>query len=491
MPTHLIRQRMITNVPNRILELKPMINKNSNLSKLSKLAFAWLVIMACVLTLPGSVVGNDTWLEDMDKAIETAKAENKFLLLDFTGSDWCPPCIKLDEEVFSKEEFATKASEHFVLVKLDFPRTKELDEKTKQQNEQWSKKFSIEGFPTVFLIDVDEKPFGILGYQEGGVGPYLENLNSLRLAKERFDISLKEANGKKGLEQALALDKAISELDEDIINVYYEDIVKKIVEIDAQDQAGLRTKWFAAQDAEIRKILMVDIVTISRLEEPANAIQFIDQALARIKLPLAMQLDILKLKLDLLIKTKKVAEAEKLIETMVAMEGVGPETQQKLMVKKAYMLVGFDRMPEAIEYLENKINSNSENVFLLVARGELHHNAGEYDKAIAIYDRAAPGAATIPDLMIEIVGSKADALTALKKADQAIQTLDDFAKDEDWPADLRSEAYLQKAMILREQGKTGPALRAENDAIKISESAAEKAHLEKLTEQLRIKFGGQ
>ena len=439
--------------------------------------------------LENSSVADDIWLEDADKALELAKAEDKMLLLDFTGSDWCPPCIKLDEEVFSKEEFVSKASEHFILVKLDFPRTKELPEEARQRNEKWSKKYSIEGYPTVFLIDANEKPFGILGYQEGGVGPYLENLNSLRLAKERFDIALAEATGKEGLEKALALDKAISELDEDIVNVYYEDIVKTIVEIDEQDQAGLRTKWFAAQDAEIRKILMVDIVTISRLEEPENAIGFIDEALAKIKLPLAMQLDILKLKLDLLIKSQKVAEAETLIEAMIAMEGVGPETQQKLMVKKAYMLVGFDRTPEAIKYLDEKINSNAENVYLLVARGELHHNAGEFDKAIAVYDQAAPAAASTPDLMIEIVGSKADALTAQKNVEKAIEILDQFGRDENWPADLRSEAFLQKAMILREQGRTGPALRAENDAIKISESAAEKAHLEKLTEQLRIKYG--
>jgi thioredoxin-related protein len=431
---------------------------------------------------------DDVWHDDVEKAVEIAKAENKLLLLDFTGSDWCPPCIKLDEEIFSKEEFTKAASEHFVLVKLDFPNAIELPEKIKQQNADWAKKYSVQGYPTVFLIDSQGKPFGILGYQEGGVQPFLENLQSLRQAKDRFDAAMKSAAEKEGLEKAVALDQAISELDEDIINVYYEGVVKEIVDLDVEDQAGLRTKWFAAQDAEARKILMVDIVTVSRLEDPNQAIAYIDAAIEKIKLPVAMQLDILKLKLDLLIKSEKISEADALIESMIATEGVGPQTQQKLIVKKALTLVGVGRKDEAIKYLEDQIQSRPENVYLLVARGELYQNDGQFKNAIETYDRAAPAAATNPDLMIEIVGSKADALTSQNDVNAAIALLDNFATDENWPTDLRSEAYLQKAMILREQGRTGPALRAENDAINIAAAGQEKANVEKLTEQLRTKF---
>ena len=67
------------------------------------------------------------WQTDVDAAIALAKKEGKSVMLEFTGSDWCPPCIMMKKEVFSKEEFFKAASKNFVLVHLDFPKAdKEL-----------------------------------------------------------------------------------------------------------------------------------------------------------------------------------------------------------------------------------------------------------------------------------------------------------------------------------------------------------------------------
>jgi len=77
-------------------------------------------------------------------------------MLEFTGSDWCPPCIMMSKKVFSKEEFLKQASEKFVLVHLDFPNG---DPELKKKNEPYAEKYEIEGFPTVVLLDSEGKEF--------------------------------------------------------------------------------------------------------------------------------------------------------------------------------------------------------------------------------------------------------------------------------------------------------------------------------------------
>src|SRR5690242_19664467 len=74
------------------------------------------------------------WITDAAKAQETAKAEKKLVLLDFTGSDWCGWCIKLHKEVFSTPEFEKYAKENLVLVEVDFPRKKQLSAEQKTAN---------------------------------------------------------------------------------------------------------------------------------------------------------------------------------------------------------------------------------------------------------------------------------------------------------------------------------------------------------------------
>src|SRR5947209_4080600 len=72
------------------------------------------------------------WLTDLPKAQAKAKAENKMLLMDFAGSDWCPPCMALKKKVFSSSEFEAFAKTSLVLVDVDFPRRKQLDPKQKE-----------------------------------------------------------------------------------------------------------------------------------------------------------------------------------------------------------------------------------------------------------------------------------------------------------------------------------------------------------------------
>ena len=97
------------------------------------------------------------WLTDLSKAQAKAKAEKKMVLMDFNGSDWCPPCKALRKNVLSSPEFVDYAKKNLVLVDVDFPRHKEQTEELKKANEALSKKFSIEGYPTVIVLSSEGK----------------------------------------------------------------------------------------------------------------------------------------------------------------------------------------------------------------------------------------------------------------------------------------------------------------------------------------------
>ena len=110
------------------------------------------------------------WLEDMEVAKAKAAYFNKDLLIDFTGSDWCGWCIRLDKEIFSKEAFQTKASKEFVFVKLDFPRGKKQTEHIAKQNDQIASEFVSkygydQSFPAIYLATAERIPYARTGYQ--------------------------------------------------------------------------------------------------------------------------------------------------------------------------------------------------------------------------------------------------------------------------------------------------------------------------------------
>ena len=96
---------------------------------------------------------------DYSKALEKAKTENKKVLLDFTGSDWCGPCIELKKRVFSRPEFRTYADKNLVVVEIDYPQRKKQSPELKEQNEKLGREYGIDekGFPTIVLLDSNGK----------------------------------------------------------------------------------------------------------------------------------------------------------------------------------------------------------------------------------------------------------------------------------------------------------------------------------------------
>jgi thioredoxin-related protein len=119
--------------------------------------------------------GDLEWHTDLNKAIEISIESEKPLFMFFTGSDWCGWCIRLQKEVFFKPDFVKWAKENLVLVELDFPRRKKLEESLKQQNENLRQMFAVRGYPTGWFVvpEIEEnkvnfKRLGSQGYVAGG-----------------------------------------------------------------------------------------------------------------------------------------------------------------------------------------------------------------------------------------------------------------------------------------------------------------------------------
>lgn len=119
------------------------------------------------------------WLTDVKAAREKAAAENKFVLMDFTGSDWCPWCIKLRKEVFDQPEFNEYAVANLILVEVDFPRHKSQDPEQLKANQTLAQSYGIQGFPTVIVTDPQGNAVGKTGYMPGGPRVFNSGLDQI------------------------------------------------------------------------------------------------------------------------------------------------------------------------------------------------------------------------------------------------------------------------------------------------------------------------
>jgi thioredoxin-related protein len=139
-----------------------------------------ILTLCAVLALVQIKAAELDWQTDLPKAQAQAKTEKKLVMLDFTGSDWCGWCVKLNKEVFSKPEFAEYAKKNLVAVEVDFPNKKKLSPEQKQANAALAKKYEIKGYPTIIVLNSEGKKVGELGYQAGGPKAFIAELEKLK-----------------------------------------------------------------------------------------------------------------------------------------------------------------------------------------------------------------------------------------------------------------------------------------------------------------------
>lgn len=138
-----------------------------------------MFVLAGLLFMSLQAMAGEGWLTDFEQAKKEAKAKNLPILADFSGSDWCGWCIKLDKEVFQKKAFKDYAKDNLVLLLVDFPQKKKIDAKIKKQNTRLAQKYGVRGFPTVLLLNAEGKKLAQTGYRQGGPEAYVKHLKEL------------------------------------------------------------------------------------------------------------------------------------------------------------------------------------------------------------------------------------------------------------------------------------------------------------------------
>lgn len=133
---------------------------------------------AAIPVKESAVVEKAVWLTSFETAKAEAAKHKVPILVDFSGSDWCGWCMKLDREVFSKPAFKDYAATNLVLLLVDFPRRKSVPDKLSKQNTMLAERYDVQGFPTVLLLDSEGKELARTGYQPGGAERYVEYLKS-------------------------------------------------------------------------------------------------------------------------------------------------------------------------------------------------------------------------------------------------------------------------------------------------------------------------
>lgn len=122
---------------------------------LQKTIITFVLILSC-----SGIATASGWTTNLESALASAKKNKKFVLAQFTGSDWCPPCMMIHDKVFSKSAFTGPVSRKFILVKIDMPKS---DPKLTEKNRKVMRAYKVTGVPTVLLFGDDGREFSRFG----------------------------------------------------------------------------------------------------------------------------------------------------------------------------------------------------------------------------------------------------------------------------------------------------------------------------------------
>ncbi len=135
---------------------------------------------AVVLVAAGLGAADGTgWITDFEAAKKVAAEKKLPILMDFSGSDWCIWCQRLDSEVFSQKAFQDYAKDNLVLFLADFPMRAKQPDALKTQNRQLQSTYRVSGYPTVILVSAQGDELARTGYVRGGPDAYVEHLKGL------------------------------------------------------------------------------------------------------------------------------------------------------------------------------------------------------------------------------------------------------------------------------------------------------------------------
>jgi thioredoxin-related protein len=239
---------------------------------------------AAILSLTVAAQAAEGWVLDFEKAKAQAAKEGKSILMEFTGSDWCPPCISLQKNVLSKDVFKTEMPKSFVLLKLDSPRDK--SKQTPEEIEQYntlSAKYGIRGVPTIFLADAKGRPYyESVGYSGDPADKYVANLKEQLGTLAKRNAAFAKAEKASGSEKAKLLAEGLSLVDDEMALKTYGDVVSQIIELDADNEAGLKAK-FAGLKNSVGFKAELEATMRGNSSKPEDTLAAIDKLIAEKK----------------------------------------------------------------------------------------------------------------------------------------------------------------------------------------------------------------
>lgn len=210
------------------------------------------------------------WMTDLEAAKAKAAAENKAVLVDFTGSDWCGWCIRLRQQVLDTPAFEQYAKDKFVLMEVDLPQNPKFDPALRARNEQIAQQYAVSGFPTVMVLTPE-------GEVVGGFNGFLPTVQAvskqLEAALTTSDL-LKQAETQQGAQQLDSLVKAYRSLPEKM-QANARSLRQRIIALDPQDTTGIGR----VQKIEDERAALQD--ALSAAQSTAEAVAVIDKALAQ------------------------------------------------------------------------------------------------------------------------------------------------------------------------------------------------------------------
>ena len=212
-----------------------------------------------VLSLASAVVcsASPVWETDWSKALEKAGKSGQPVLVDFTGSDWCPGCIYLRKNIFDTDAFAKYAEDNnFVLVELDFPRTEgKMPPEQLKFHEELMRRYGISVFPSVLLMEGNGAPYAKIVGPSRTAEEYLKKLAAAGETRLKLKEAVAAARALEGKEKLEKLVQAIKLLPEDL-QPYQKELIAEISALDPEDKYGFAGKAEKAVTLAAQRLMM-------------------------------------------------------------------------------------------------------------------------------------------------------------------------------------------------------------------------------------------
>lgn len=194
-----------------------------------------MFLAGAMFAVAAPAMAETEWMTDLPAAQQRAAAENKLVLVDFTGSDWCGWCVRLHKDVFETEGFETYVADKFVMMEVDVPQNPNFDKELRARNEELCSRYGIDGFPTLMVMT----PEGVVTGGFVGGRPDLPAVEQPLEAARANAEAYAAAQKLEGVEKAKALFAVYQALPEELQPTSAA-IQKEIMALDPEDSTGMK-----------------------------------------------------------------------------------------------------------------------------------------------------------------------------------------------------------------------------------------------------------